>query len=271
MIQRDHYRHTAHQAGRIVSSLVIGMIIVVGVWQLLYVVSSLPHLVFKSPIDIWRYMLDGRNAASNRRSVFSPLGVTVRDAVIGWLIGTALAVVVGCLFSLSRLVEAVVLPVAFLVQSVPILAMAPLVTVEFGRGVLSVVVITTVITFLPGLLQITLGLRSSPEALSDVVGVYGGGRLFYLRSVAVPSAVPSIFAAARLAAPTSLVAALLAEYFSTGTGIGSLLATSQTTFDYSQIWAAVVLVCLSGLFIYALVSLLELPILARFDAEAFEV
>lgn len=264
--------HTARrQSGRIVSGLVVGIVIVFGAWEVLTLVSHLPALIFKSPLDVYRFLVEGRSAAANRQSVLQPLGISVRDAIVGWVIGTGLAVAVSCLFSLSRLVEAVVLPVAFLVQSVPILALAPLVTVMFGRGVTSVVVITTVITFLPTLLQVTLGLRSCPEALADVVDVYGGGRLFYLRNVALPSAVPSIFAAARLAAPTSLVAALLAEYFSTGTGIGSLLATSQTTFDYSQIWAAVALVCLSGLVLYALVSLVELPVLVRFDAEAFDV
>lgn len=259
------------QMARILAGMVIGLVIVVGAWQLVSVIAHLPPLIFKSPMGVWRYMTTDQGAAANRASVFHPLGVTLRDAIAGWVIGSVLAIVVSCVFSLSKLVEGIVLPVAFLVQSIPVLAMAPLIAVEFGRGVTSVVVITTVITFLPTLLQVTLGLGSAPPALSDVVSAYGGGRLLHLRRVALPTAVPSIFAAVRLAAPTSLVGALLAEYFTTGTGIGSLLATSQTTFDYGRIWAAVALVCFSGLVLYAVVSLIEIPVLARFDAEAFDV
>lgn len=263
-------RAVLRQAWRILSGLIVGVVIVVGVWEVLTLVCHLPPLVFKSPMAIYRF-LTGPHSAANRKSVFNPLGVTLRDALVGWLIGSVLAVVVSCICSLSRIIEALVLPVAFLVQSIPILAMAPLISVEFGRGITSVIVITTVITFLPTLLQVTLGLRSSPETLSDVVAVYGGGKLFYLFHVGLPSAVPSIFASVRLAAPTSLVAALLAEYFTTGAGIGSLLATSQTTFNYGQIWAAVALVSGCGLVLYALVCLVEVPALVRFDAEAFDV
>jgi ABC-type nitrate/sulfonate/bicarbonate transport system permease component len=134
-----------------------------------------------------------------------------------------------------------------------------------------VIVITSTITFLPTLLTVALGLRAAPATLADLVTVYGGGRWFFLRRVALPSAIPSVFAALRLAAPTSLVGALLAEFLSTGNGVGSVLATSQSTYDYGEIWAAVALIGICGLVLYGLVSLAEVPVLARFDAEAFEV
>jgi ABC-type nitrate/sulfonate/bicarbonate transport system permease component len=259
------------QAARILQGLVIGLVILLVVWQVMTAITHLPALVFKSPIDVYRWLVEGRQANANRISVLDPLGTTLRDALLGWIVGAVLAVTVSCLFSLSKLVEGVVLPVAFLLQSVPILALTPLISVEFGRGLTSVVVITTVITFLPTLLTVTLGLRSCPPTSGDLIHVYGGGRLFHLWHVALPSALPSIFAAVRLSAPTSLVAALLAEYFSTGTGIGNLLAASQTSYDYTQIWAAVALIGVCGLLLYALVSLIEVPVLVRFDAEAFEV
>jgi ABC-type nitrate/sulfonate/bicarbonate transport system permease component len=259
------------QLRRVAEGLVIGIVILIGVWELLTLVLHVPALVFKSPGAVWDYLVAGSDAGGHRSVVFSALGVTLKDALVGYVIGSALALVISCLFSLSSIVEGVVLPAALLLQSVPLLALVPLISVEFGRGFVSVVVITTAITFLPTLLTVALGLRSCPPSSADLVQVYGGGKLFFLRWVAIPSAVPSMFAALRLAAPTSLVGALLAEYLATGRGIGDILATSQTSYDYAEIWASVALVGVAGLLLYALVSVVEIPILARFNAANFEV
>jgi ABC-type nitrate/sulfonate/bicarbonate transport system permease component len=259
------------QSVRILVGMGIGVVILIGVWEILSLISHLPTLVFKSPAAVWTYLVTGAGAASHRSAVFGALGVTLRDAIIGYVAGSALALVVSCAFSLSAIVEGIVLPVAMLLQSVPILAVAPLITVAFGRGIVSVIAITATITFLPTLLTVTVGLRSAPATLSDLVTVYGGGRGFFLRRVALPSAIPAVFAAMRLAAPTSLVGALLAEFLSTGNGVGSVLATSESTYDYGEIWAAVALIGMCGVILYGLVSLIEVPVLARFDAEAFEV
>ena len=263
--------HARRQVIRILSGLVAGLVILIGVWELLTLVTHLPPLVFKSPAAVFGYLFTDTSAASHRSGVLGPLGVTLRDAVIGYTLGSLLALAVSCLFSLSVIVEGIVLPVAMLMQSVPILAVAPLLTVAFGRGLGSVVVICTTITFLPTLLTVSLGLRSAPVAAADLVAVYGGGRWFFLRRVALPSATPALFAAMRLAAPTSIVGALLAEFLATGRGIGYLLATAQSSYDFGQIWAAVALVGICGLLFYAAVSLIEVPVLARFDAEAFDV
>jgi ABC-type nitrate/sulfonate/bicarbonate transport system permease component len=259
------------QLRRVLGGLVAGVVILIGAWEIATLTIHIPPLVFKSPASVGSYLVTGSGAAGHRSLVFAALGTTLRDALIGYLIGSALAMAVSCLFSLSVLAEGIVLPVAILLQSVPLLALAPLITIEFGRGLVSVTVITTVITFLPTLLTVTLGLRSCPPSSADLVQAYGGGRLFFLRHVAIPSAVPSMFAAMRLAAPTSLIGALLAEYLATGNGVGDILATSQTTYDYGEIWSAVALIGICGLLLYAVVSLIEIPILARFDAADFEV
>jgi ABC-type nitrate/sulfonate/bicarbonate transport system permease component len=259
------------QVRRVAEGLVIGIVILIGVWEVLTLVLNVPALVFKSPGAIWDYLVTGSDAGGHRSVVFSALVITLKDALVGYVIGSALALVISCLFSLSAIVEGVVLPAALLLQSVPLLALVPLISVEFGRGFASVAIITSAVTFLPTLLTVALGLRSCPPSSADLVQVYGGGKLFFLRWVAIPSAVPSMFAALRLAAPSSLVGALLAEYLSTGRGIGDILATSQTSYDYAEIWASVALVGVTGLVLYALVSLVEIPVLARFDAANFEV
>jgi ABC-type nitrate/sulfonate/bicarbonate transport system permease component len=264
-------RAVRRQLRRVIEGLLIGVVILIGVWELFTLVAHLPPLVFKSPVAVWRYLLTSSGAGPHRSVVLRALATTLRDALIGYIIGSALALVISCVFSLSGLIEGIVLPAAILLQSVPLLALTPLITVEFGRGLVSVTVITTVITFLPTLLTVTLGLRSCPTSSADLVQVYGGRRVFFLLWVSIPSAVPSMFAAMRLAAPTSLIGALLGEYLATGQGVGYILATSQTSYDYGEIWAAVALVGVCGLLLYAVVSLIEIPILVRFDAETFDV
>jgi ABC-type nitrate/sulfonate/bicarbonate transport system permease component len=93
---------------------------------------------------------------------------------------------------------------------------------------------------------------------------YGGNRLVTLRKVRFPAAMPALFASARIAAPLALVGALLAEWLSTGKGIGFLMLNSSNQGDYTMVWAAVVLVVLASVILYSAISAVETLVLARY-------
>lgn len=156
------------------------------------------------------------------------------------------------------------MPLALLLRSVPLVAIAPVIILITGRGTAaSVAVIGSIVVLFPALASILFGLsRASPQSL-DLVHVYGGGRFAQLRKVNIPGALPSLFAAARVSVPGAVTGALLAEWLSTGTGIGGMIQkfTAQARFD--DLWASVAVITLVTLVLYNLVQIVENVILAR--------
>ena len=125
------------------------------------------------------------------------------------------------------------------------------------------IAITVSVTFFPAYVTIAQGLQLVPRAAFDLTRVYGSSWLQDLRLVAVPSSLPYIFAATRLAVPRALLGVMIAEWLATGVGLGNLLNQSRGYLDYGMIWAvAVVSVILSILF-YQAVALLEAAVLGR--------
>jgi ABC-type nitrate/sulfonate/bicarbonate transport system permease component len=130
---------TARRAGnalRPLGNVVVTMAAVVVLWIIFLQIFDLDPLVAKSPADVWRYLFDGTQSGAHRSLVASGLGRTLLDAGLVFAAGLAGAVAVSLVFVLSRSVEQAVLPIAVVVRSVPLVAMTPLITLVFGRGLL---------------------------------------------------------------------------------------------------------------------------------------
>lgn len=104
--------------------------------------------------------------------------------------------------------------------------------------------------------------RASKESI-DLVHVYGGGNWQALRRVAIPGALPSLFAAARVSVPGAITGALLAEWLSTGKGIGGMIQKFNASAQFDALWASVAVITVITLLLYNVVQLLENVVLAR--------
>ena len=252
--------------------LVVSLVVTIALWEAFLHVYKVPKIIGRSPLDVYHYMFTAkastlhklRSAAGNRHVLFHNLKTTIRDAAIGYAAGLAGAMVVACAFVLWRPIEQTFMPIALVLRSVPLFAMIPLITLVFGRDVLSVAVIGGIVCFFPSLVNIIFGLRSATKSSLDLMAVYGASRLKTLRKVLVPSAVPSIFAALKINVPASVIGALLAEWLATGKGSGDEMLTVINTFDYGELWSAVVLVTLVSIVAYSIVSGIEGGVLPRF-------
>lgn len=238
--------------------------VLVGVWYGAIRLFNLDPYFAKDPGDVWSFVVSGPGAGANRAELARELTVTLRDAASGYAVGTAIALLVAILFVLWSGLQKTFMPAVLALRSVPLVAMTPLITLVFGRGLLAVSAIGTIVTFFPTVVFVSHGLRASPAAASDLVRAYGGGRGMALRKVQLPHALPALFAAARVAVPASLVGALLAEWLATGDGLGYLMVQAIASSSFDQLWAAVVLITVVSALAYALVSSLEGAVLSRF-------
>lgn len=241
--------------------------LVVGLWYGALKVLGLSSYFAKSPSDVWNYVFNSPDAAANRHELLLNLGTTLRDAGLGYVSGTIVAVITAAAIVLWPAFEQTFMPVAVALRAVPLVAMTPLIALVFGRGLAGVMVIAGIVTFFPTLVNVVFGLRSAPRQSLDLFAAYGARRLTTLIKVQFPFAMPSLFASARISAPGALLGALLAEWLATGQGLGNLMLLSTEDSRFGTVWASVVLITVVSAAIYALVSLVEAPVLTRYAPE----
>jgi ABC-type nitrate/sulfonate/bicarbonate transport system permease component len=241
---------------------VVTAVLLLAGWQIALSVSGLSPYLAKTPVDVWRYLfVDGAGNpadAAERRAVLAPMvGVTLLHSSVGLALGVTAGLIGAVALTVSRALRAVFLPLALLLQTVPLIAMAPVIYAVFGSGVLTAAVIAAVVTFFPLLMNIGAGLSSSSSETIDLVHAYGGGRWKLLWFVQLPSAVPALFAGLKLAAPATISAATLYEFLFSFEGLGANLLTSKSYSDYGLLWTLVVVTVLLALAAYALVVVAE--------------
>jgi ABC-type nitrate/sulfonate/bicarbonate transport system permease component len=252
-VRRDESR--ALRYGRSLLALVVSLAVVLGFWQLFLIVFHIDHFVGKTPLDVWRFLTASSTAAApqslpTRGNLYPASLTTLKDAFVG--------------LNLRRSVEQTLMPMAMVLRSVPLVAMTPLITLVFGRGLMGVTVIAGIVTFFPTLVNVTLALRSTPQASIDLFRAYGAGPVKTMRKVQLPNALPAIFASLRIAAPLALIGALLAEWLATGHGLGYLMLQSSSLSNYNMLWSTAALVTAYSMFLYASISGIEKRVLARF-------
>jgi sulfonate transport system permease protein len=258
-----------HGPVRTVVGLVVATVLstasLILVWQLVVSYTGLDPFVAKGPADVWRFLFEIPDAAANRSELFGALSTTLSHAALGYIAGTALAFLLACVFALSPFAERTVMPVAIALQSVPIVAMVPIIAIVFGRGAAAVTIVCAAVTFFPTLVNLGVAMRATPRPVVDVFRAYSATPPTVLWRARVPSALPALFASARIAAPGALFGALLAEWLVTGNGLGYLMLSSGTLSRYAAVWAATVVITIVSILFYTLVAAVERQALARFS------
>lgn len=247
------------------------------IWIALFKLFDVNPLVGKTPGNVWDYLFTDKPAARGirpqsltaeaaRSELWGALGTTLLDAAIGFFTGLAIALGIAALFVLVPPVEFAFMPIAMLLRSVPLVAMAPVLLMMF-TGKAAIAAIGAIVVLFPALVNIVIGLRSaSPQSL-DVVKVYGGSDRDALFKVRIPSALPNFFAAVRISVPGAVVGAMLAEWLSGNEGFGGLLNRYQGA-NKTGVWAIVVFSVIISIVLYEVASIIESAALAQWGPDA---
>lgn len=247
-----------------VTALVAGLgsfALVLFVWWAILRGFRISPFMGKGPLDVWNYLIDPLMGAQNRAQLMAEAKITIRDSAAGLVVGTVAAVTVAVIFNLWGNVERAFMGVAIALRSIPLVAMAPLVTLVFGRSMLAVVMIGAIVTFFPTLVNMTLALAQAPVRSRDLMKVFGASRLKTLVTVQLPSALPALFISLRTAAPLAITGALIAAWLATGKGLGYAIITAGAVSDYDGLWARVALITAFSICLYLIVGLVERAVL----------
>ncbi len=178
------------------------------------------------------------------------------------------ATAIAVCFVLFRPFEFAFMPIAMLLRSVPLVAMAPVLLLIFGQGNLGIAVIAAIVVLFPALVNIVVGLRgASPQAL-DVIRVNGGSPRTQLTKVRMPSALPQFFASVRISVPGAIVGAMLAEWLVGFDGMGGVLSGYKGSGNYGGVWTIVVFAVMSSIMLYAVATIIEAAVLTKWGPNA---
>ena len=264
-------RYTVRRVGTSVGTILICAVILGILWQVAVSASGITSFIAKGPIDVLNWFtqdgLDG-TAAEHRAKIIGLLGVTLGHAAIGFVVGVVLSVLVAIAFFLFKPVEAMFMPIALLLRTVPLLAMAPVIYLVFGNGAVTAALIGTVVVLFPILVNVTVGLRSANPQSIDLVHVNGGGRFSVLTKVAIPTALPHFFASMRIAVPGAITGAMLYEWLFTFEGMGAAVQSAKAQSDYPLIWAVTVLVTVVSILLYTIATFVEAAVLSEWGPDA---
>ena len=244
-------------------SAVLSVALVLLLWHGAVVLSGLSPYFMKTPGDVAAYLVTDADAAANRSELWSSLWITVQDTVLGYAAGTLAALALATAVAVSLAARRVVLPFTIALRAVPLVALTPLFVLLFGRGVGVVLFIGGLVTCIPTLITVVTAMDRTPTAGRDLVTVNGGSRWQAVVRVMLPSALPAVFAAARVAAPTALLGALLAEWLATGEGLGSDMLRAAAGAQFGFVWSGVAAITLVAFLLYALATAAESASLRR--------
>ena len=171
-----------------------------------------------------------------------------------------------CLAIATRLFPELIktlMPIALISQTMPLVALTPLLVLLLGRGVNVILWITISVTFFPAFVTMVQGIQMVPKTTIDFPRAYAASPWTEMRFVIIPASMPYLFAATRLTAPRALLGVMIAEWLATGTGLGNLMNQSRGYIDFGMIWTiAAVSVIISVLF-YQTVVVMERQVLGR--------
>jgi NitT/TauT family transport system permease protein len=230
-------------------SLLAGLLL----WVLITRYSGLPNFILPSPYSVWtRFVRAVRDGSLPYHTA-----ITLTEILLGLFVGVSFATMIGYMLAKSRSLEKILSPYLVASQAIPIVAIAPLLVIWLGNGILSKVVICALIVFFPVLVNTIVGVRAVPTALYDLMNSLHASRAQILWKVEVPASLPVFLGGLRIGATLSVIGAIVGELVSAERGLGFLLQLGDFQYDTPMVFVAVFTLIALALLLYGIVTLLE--------------
>jgi NitT/TauT family transport system permease protein len=238
---------------------VLTLAVILILWQVFVQVSGVSKFVLPAPVEILR------SAWKIRMELLSATGRTCLAAVVGLSASTLGGTVTAFVFSQSALFRRALYPYAVLLQTVPIIAVAPIVIVSLGRGFLSISLIACIISMFPVITNTTTGLLQVDRNLLDLFSLNQATRMQVLVRLRLPSAMPYLISGIRIASGSAVVGAIVGEFFvgSGQPGLGALIQRKTASLALPELYATVASSTLLGTIVFGTITLAGDTLLRR--------
>lgn len=231
--------------------------LVLGVWELLVRMGGYPPFILPSPGRVWDKFL----VVASDGTLWRHTRITLLEIAGGLNLGLAVALVIGYGLAKSPLLERLLSPYIVASQSVPVVAIAPLVVIWFGFGELSKVLVCALTVFFPMLVNTVIGIRSVEPDLVALMQSLRATRWQTFRLLEVPAALPVLFGGLKVAVTLAVIGAVVGEFVGADRGLGFLLNLARGILDTPLLFVALFTLIFIALSLYLTVSWLELWLL----------
>jgi NitT/TauT family transport system permease protein len=235
-------------------SIAAALVVFLLVWQAVVIVSGFPPFILPPPAAVAARWLSAWAAGT----IQPHLWTTLVEVALGFTVGAGSGVVVGYALARSALVERVLSPYLVAAQATPILALAPLIALWFGPGLVGKVVICSLIVFFPVAVATMVGIRAVDARLLELGRSLRATPRQILTTLEIPAALPSILGGMRVGVTLAVVGAIVGEWAGAERGLGVLINLARgSLFDIPLMFATLLTIALVGIVLYLVVVLVE--------------
>jgi NitT/TauT family transport system permease protein len=240
-------------------------VVFVGLWEWAVRAFSIPPFIAPAPSAVLASLRGGLQS----RLYLEHFGVTLYETLLGFLIAAISGIVLGAVIAQFRLVEQTMYPYLVALQTLPKIAIAPLIIVWFGFGISSKVVIAAMVGFFPVLVNVIVGLKNVDQAKLDLMRSLDATRWQTFRLVKFPNALPFVFAGLDVAVVFSVLGAIVGEFVGAQRGLGNLILQFNFGLDIAGVFAVMILLSIMGVALHLIMQFIQKRVI--FWAEPDEV
>ncbi|MGI6226078.1 MAG: ABC transporter permease [Peptococcales bacterium] len=220
-------------------------------WEAMARVMAIPEYILPLPTSI------GKAFASNYPLLLIHSKASLFAAVTGLFLAIIVALILGLLMHKLRVIKTILYPLLVVSQTIPIIALAPVIMIWFGLGLLPKVLIVALVCFFPLVINITDGLVNVDEDLTELMQVMGAGSWDTFKNIQLPSILPYFFSGLKISATYSVTGAVIGEWLGGNNGLGVYMVRTMHTFSTSNLFAAILVVIILSFGLFKLVELME--------------
>ncbi len=230
---------------------VVSLLVLAGLWLFVSEGEIVPSYMLPSPIDVVRAFV------TDFSILMSHAAVTLQEALYGLLIGTALAFVIAVLMDRFEFLYKAVYPILVITQTIPTIAIAPLLVLWMGFSMAPKITLVVLTTFFPITISLLDGFRSADPDSINLIRSMGGGNFKIFRHIKLPGAVEQFFSGLKVSASYSVVGAVISEWLGGFEGLGVYMTRVKKAYAFDKMFAVIILVSLVSLALMGAVALLK--------------
>ena len=227
------------------------LVLLVLAWEGAVAAFDIAPYLLPAPSGIWEAFLETRDL------LLAHLRTTLAEALLGLALAAVAGVALAAVIASSAFARRAVYPIVVVSQNVPLIVLAPLLVIWFGFGMAPKVLVVALAGFFPIAVNTVDGLRSADREMVDLVRSMGASRGQVLRTVLVPSAVPSFFAGLKISAAYAVIGAVIGEWVGASSGLGLFITRSQTAFRVDRVFVAIVVIATLSIALFTVVHVAE--------------
>ncbi|MDL4841006.1 ABC transporter permease [Aquibacillus rhizosphaerae] len=248
---------------------IIAFVVFIAIWQAVPLLLGLKHYILPKPTDVVSAAIEDWHL------LWPAVQITVVESVVGFLVSAVVGILVSILLATSKILERSIYPYAIILQTIPVVAVAPIVVIWFGAGYNSIVVISFLIGFFPVISNTLMGLNSVDKNMDELFTLYNASKWQRMWKLRLPAALPYMMAGLKISCTLSIVGAIVGEYIAgIGGGKGGLgysITVAAIQVKTSYLFACGIAAAILGIGFYLLVSLFANLMLRSWHESAMKV